>query len=315
MTTEARLVREVHGKNGATRAALYAPHPTLSGCVRAYLSRSITEAAALAPDDRCNHFPPTPTCVFVWLVRGHDSRVPAHNSKHSDGEADLPVVFSGPHTRPSMSENNGPVHFFTLLMYPDAVRSLTGMAIEPHIDRYSDFWALFDADWQAMARAVFHARDDASRVRLIEDFLRPRWDAAPFTPSGQAPAATTSVSNSTVDVCENTHRIGTWSSGIAQRASQHGRELSERQVDRRIKAWTGQNLRQLRGLGRMESALLGVNHTAEQPALGWTELATESGFSDQAHMCREFRHYTGMRPGEMRRSLRNESAWVYRVWA
>lgn len=298
MRPDVRPVKEINGRNGTTHAALYAPHPDLSACVRAYLSRSTTEAAALTPEERHNHFPPTPTCVFVWLIQGQDSRIPACRPPDG-GPCRPPVVFSGPHTRPSFSVNNGPVHFFTLLLYPDALRTLTGMAVEPHLNRYSDFWDLFDSAWHAMAHAVFHAPDDAARVRLIEDFLHPRCSTAREEPGTR----------------EYPHRIGAWSDRVARRAARHVRHLSERQVDRRIKDRTGQNLRQLRGLGRLETVLLAANQVTEQPAPHWTALAMDSGFSDQAHLCRAFRRYLGMRPGELRRSLLHESAWVYRVWA
>lgn len=314
MTNKARLVREIGGERGATHAALYAPQPALCGCVRAYLSRSTIDIAALGPDVRSNYFPPTPTCVFVWVIRGFDSRVSVQSREQVDGALQLPVVFSGPHTRPSSSVNDGPVHFFTLLMYPDALHSLTGMDIAPHLNRYSDFCSLFDSDWQQMAREVFLARDDAERIQIIEDFLCPRWQVAQLSQPKDACSANDVRPNELVAARGNSQAIDTWSTGVAQRASRSGKVLGERQVNRRIKTWTGQSLRQLRGVGRMEHALLGVNGAKGHLALDWSDLATESGFSDQAHMCREFRRYMGMPPGEMRRSLTTESAWVLRVW-
>ena len=52
-----------------------------------------------------------------------------------------------------------------------------------------------------------------------------------------------------------------------------------------------------------------------RPRRGWAALAAETGFSDQAHLCREFRRHLGLRPGELRRRLQDESAWVYRIWS
>jgi hypothetical protein len=313
--TQARLLKEAHGKCDATYAALYTPHPSLSGCVRAYLERSTIGAKKLTIADRCNYFPPTPTCVFVWIVKGQDSRSPAPDPRRAVGEPSLPVIFSGPHKRFTFSQNKGPVHFFTLLMYPDALRMLTGLAIEPHMDRYSNFSSVFDNKWQDMAHAVFFAQNSCSRIQIIEDFLRPQWEQARVSISSNSHVTGDKKPGSAKDEHGKNHLISAWTSVIAQRASVNSRELSDRQVARRIKTLTGQNLRSLRGLSRMESALLRINHAEAHAALAWGDLAIENGFSDQAHMCREFRRHFGMCPSETKNNLQNESAWVFRIWA
>ncbi|WP_248747817.1 AraC family transcriptional regulator [Pseudomonas sp. MWU12-2037] len=307
MTDETRPVREVQGKLGSTHSALYAPHSALTGCIRAYLSRSTREIAALTPEERRNHFPPTSTCVIVWVIRGQDSRVP-------DKCTSLPVAFSGPHTRPSFSDNGNEVHFFTLLIYPDAIQALTGLEIRPHINCYSPFASLFDSDWQDMAHAVLTAPDDGARVRLIEEFLGPRWAAAQSATATQSHDSVTTVPSYSAAMAR-AHRLADWSSDVALRATVQGRGQSERQVDRRIKSWTGQTLRQLRGLGRIEEVLLAANPVASGVAPAWSKLAADSGFSDQPHLCREFRRYTGFSPDELKRCLDHESFWVYRIWA
>jgi len=309
MSHPIRPLKELHGAAGTTHAALYAPDPVLSGCVRAYLSRTITGAARLTPDERCNRFPPTPTCVVVWVLRGHDSRVPESGSASSERTDRLPVVFSGPHTRASSSRNPGPVHFFTMLMYPDAVQALTGLAIGPHVDRYSPFADLFDLDWRRMAREVIDAEDDRARVRSIEAFLRPRWETVQARGCGTPPSSRIGVSTA-----DGSPRIEQWVGSVLERAPTRDGEVGERQGARRIRAWTGQTSRQLRGLARMESALIGANRSDGARRIRWSDLAAANGFSDQAHLCREFRRHIGMRPGDLVRGLAHESAWVLRIW-
>jgi hypothetical protein len=309
MSHPIRPLRELYGAGGTTHAALYAPDPVLSGCVRAYLSRTITDTAQLTPDERCNRFPPTPTCVVVWVLRGHDSRVPESGSASSARGDRLPVVFSGPHTRASSSRNPGPVHFFTMLMYPDAAQALTGLAIGPHVDRYSRFADLFDPDWRRMAREVIDAEDDRARVRSIEAFLRPRWAAVQARRHGEHGASCGGLATA-VDPA----RIEQWVGAVLAQAPKGDGKVGERQVARRIRASTGQSSRQLRGLARMESALIGANLGDGARRVHWSDLAVESGFSDQAHLCREFRRHIGMRPGDLGRGLTHESAWVLRIW-
>ncbi len=285
----------MHGKQGTTHSALLGPTAALAGCVRAYVTRS-TLAADLTPQERRNHFPPTPTCVISWVIQGHDTRL-RPNDESVTGAAAMPVVFSGPHTQSSVSDNPGPAHLFTLLIYPDAVRALTGLEISKHVDRTRPFSEVLDAPWQHMARAVLEAPDDAARVQLIEDFLTPRWLAVrPIQAS-------------------HPRQFDEWSSAIAHRAGQQGSGRSERQVDRRIKAWTGQALRQLRGVGRAEDSLFRARQAIDSNDLKWSDIAADSGFSDQAHLCREFRRVTGLSPGDLRRFITHESYWMYQVWA
>ncbi len=299
-----RLIKEVLGCEGATRAALYAPDAALAGCVRGYMSRSTSAPWAQLASVKHNAFPPTPTCVLVWFVRGQDTRLTETMAQASRNACALPVILGGPHPQSSVSDNNGPVQVFTVLIYPDALHRLTGLPIQPHVSRYSAFSDTFDSAWQAMAAEVLAAPDDETRVLCFERFVAPRWLAL-STHHGRGESAAAE------------HRFDRWSSTLAREASMGNGPLpvSERQADRRIKTWTGQNLRQIRNLGRMETAVVALSAQGQTPEPRWSELADLSGFADQAHMCREFKRHLGERPGDIARGLAQESHWVYRVWA
>lgn len=293
MSEENQIVREVRGKSG-TLSALRASSPLLASCVRAYVSRD-TLAAELAPEERRNQFPPTPTCVITWVIAGHDSRL--DQAGIAAGSTRMPITFCGPHTETSSSDNPGPVHFLSLLIYPDAVRALADLDIAAHINRYSAFEDVFDGEWQAMARAVLAAAGDGQRVRLIEDFLVPRWQAVQTEPAARP------------------RQFDDWSHGVARRAARQGGGISDRQIDRRIKAWTGQALRQLRGIGRTEDLLFRARQAFDSKEINWSDIASASGYADQAHLCRELRRITGLRPTELRKMIAHESYWMYQVWA
>lgn len=296
MDRDRRPLRELQGLGGASHSALYAPLPRLSGIVRAYLSRRTSDSASLSAGARWNYFPPVPACVFVWVLAGHDSRLEVCDRADEIALGRPPVLFSGPHRRPSFSVNPGAVRFFTMLMYPDAVRALAGVDIEAHCGRYIHLWDLFDEDWLRMAEAVFGAVDDAARIRLIEGFLLARRSGT----GACLPAP-----------AERWNRLDAWSADVARRAD--GIRLTPRQSDRRIKAWTGLTLRELRGIGRMEHALIGAQ-SMRRTGRSWSAIAADAGFADQAHMCREFRRHLGMRPTELARNLGQENCWVLRLW-
>lgn len=294
MAPSPRIVQEVRGAQG-THCALIAPSAALAGCVRAYVTRN-TEGADLTPEERYNHFPPTPACVLTWVLAGQLLRAGVKDTLGTQA-AGLPVVFSGPQTQASHSHSSGAVRLLSLFLYPDALHALTGLDIAAQVDRFSPLARVLDASWQQMAREVLHAPDDTTRIECIEAFLTPRWQAV-------QPEAASAPS-----------QFQDWSRGVSQRASTQGGGQSERQVDRRIKAWTGQPLRQLRGIGRAEDSLLRARQALAADALKWADVAADAGYADQAHLSREFRRITGLRPGELPSHLAHESYWMYRVWA
>lgn len=60
-----------------------------------------------------------------------------------------------------------------------------------------------------------------------------------------------------------------------------------------------------------------VRRAAERPrAINWAEVAQQSGFADQAHMCREIRRVSVLSPAELRRRVETDEAfWLYRLWS
>jgi hypothetical protein len=290
-----RLIKEQHGRRACTHAALLAPHPELTSCVRAYVTRS-TVGTMLSDDERLNHFPAAPTCAITWFMKGDYAHM------HLGGELiktplPHPVMFTGPHTRSSVSINPGEVDTFILLILPDALHALTGLDIAAQVDRYSTPADVLDKDWQALTLKVLQAPDHVSRIQTIENFLLPRWQALGHKPTPKSNA------------------FQHWTTGVADRAAHHAQGRSERQVDRRIKGWTGQQLRQLRGVGRAEDTLFRARDALAINQLHWAEIAADSGFADQAHLSREFRRITGLSPRQLEQVLTHESYWMYQIWA
>ncbi len=289
-----RLIKERRGCDAPTRAALWAPHAELESCVRAYVTRS-TVGSKLSELDRRNHFPAAPTCAITWFVQGDYAHVDPQGDL-IDRDLPRPVMFTGPHTQPTVSVNPGDVDVFILLILPDALHALTGLNIVAQVDRYCAPADVLDADWLSMVQAVLHAIDNADRIRIIEDFLLPRWQSI-----DQARVSTGNA-------------FQHWARVVENRATTHAQGRSERQIDRRIKDWTGLPLRQLRGMGRAESTLLQAREAMAADQLKWAEIAATMGFSDQAHLSREFRRITGLSPRELKDQLTQESYWMYQIW-
>ena len=91
-----------------------------------------------------------------------------------------------------------------------------------------------------------------------------------------------------------------------------------RQMERRIRVWTGQSMRSLYSDARAEIAFFLAMDEAEtrDGQIDWIRVADEAGFTDQSHFCREVRRRTGCTPNELKRRVQeDESFWIYRIWA
>lgn len=279
---------------------LWLPRPALSHCVRAMIARSTLGIGRHWPHaSHYNHFPASPLCSIGWFVEGHSELIDLGWPAAPDSPGTrLPRIYvAGPWTRPTVSRNTPEGHALILMLLPDAMQALTGLHPADWLNRLAPLDEVLDADWQAFAHAVLAAPDDDTRVALVEDFLAPRWLGA------RPPAAAPGL-----------QRLSDWAQGLATRAASSGIGRSLRQVERRIKGWTGLPMRELRGLGRAEQAFFRTLAEGEGP-LSWAEVAADTGYADQSHLCRETRRVTGFAPADLRQRIaQDEAFWIYRIW-
>lgn len=283
----------------ASVCRLWQPPASLASCIRGVMGRN-TLGLSLGEAQRFNHFPATPLCSVCWWFTGETEMLaPGAVATLEAPRTPVParMVFCGPFSRPSISWNPGPVHGMMLLLMPDAVQQMTGLDIAPWVNRMVPVAQALPPAWEAMCQAVWKAPNDDARVRCMEDFLDPLWQAArPVRPLGL-------------------HRYADWAQSVALRAALSGPGRSLRQIERRIKHWTGQPMRELRGLGRAERSFFEAMAAEEEGRLTWADVAAQSGYADQSHLCRESRRVTGFSPQELRwRILHDEGFWAYRLW-
>jgi AraC-like DNA-binding protein len=277
-----------------THAAMLAPRMSLSSCIRGHIIRSTLEVPPMSEQQRFNHFPATPHCSITWFASGAIT-----GAAFPDDDLPVPasrIVFAGPFSQPSWSYNPGPADVYMLVLMPGALHLLTGIDVTAHTNRLTAFEEVADAAWLDLAQRVQQAPDHESRIALVEDFLEPRWQAA--RPRNGL----------------HTGWFRDYLTGIALRAVTSDWMRSTRQLERRIKTWTGLPLRQLRSLHRSEQAFHEAYAAMQSGTLSWTDVADATGFADQAHMCRETRRNTGLTATELKWCVENEeSYWVYRV--
>ena len=279
-----------------THSAVLPPRWELASCVRAFVTRS-TVGAPLQAHERHNFYPATIACAISWTVQGQTELVRVGDQVFN-AMATSPVVFSGPQTQPCETRNPAHVQFFLLLLLPDAFHALTGIDLQAHVNQHRPLDDLLPDDWQAMAGQAMAADHDAHRIEIIEAFLLPRWQAA-RPHSGL--------------LC--THFLTDWVNHFALKCATSAPGKSLRQLERRVKQWTGQTQHQLQRMVRREKSFLQARELHEEGKLSWSAFAADKGFSDQSHLCREFRKLTGFQPGILMDSLdRDERLWIYKAW-
>ncbi len=276
---------------------LIAASAALASCVPAFLVRSTLGVPAMSLSGRYNRYPATPLCSIAWMLRGPSLLV--ENERITDNcVAQGQAVFSGPQTRPWVTHSPDPTHFFVLAFYPDALHALTGLDLPAYVDRFAMLEEVFAPEWAALTPAVLAAPDDDARVRLLEAFLAPRW---------QAVRDSAALDRS---------RLGDWARRLAVQAAAAGWGRGARAVERRVRAWAGLPMRTLQRMGRAERTLLAARSEHEDGTLSWVGLAADNGYSDQAHLARETRALTGLSPTGLARAIRDdESYWMYRIWS
>lgn len=275
-------------------ARLWLPPLALSGCVRAAVLRD-TRGAGLEGDALLNHFPATPLMSLIWWFQGRADMLDAEGFAQDVGPTPEGwLELAGPFTAPCLSRSRGDVHVLQLLFQPDALHALLGVEPAALLNRRRPARGLLPPDWLAWAEAVAAAPSDDQRLTLIETFLLPRWQ----------PVA---AGRPTLG------RYRAWAEHLALRAATSAAGRSVRQAERRIKAWAGLTMRELRALSRAEEAFLSA---AGAPGpQRWAEVAVAHGYADQSHLCRETRRITGFSPAELERRVRQDpSFWAYRLW-
>lgn len=262
-----------------------------------------TVGYVLSDEQRFNHFPATPMCGLTWWLSGEDliSHQVTSDSLSTSASTIARVksrwTLSGPMTQPFSSWSPGAIHGMAVMFMPDALHAMTGIEPSALVNQFVNAEPLLPPDWQAMCEAVQLAPDDASRLGLLEAFLLPRWQACR---PGHSPLF---------------DRYADWIAHLAQRAAMSGPGRSVRQMERRIKRWSGLPMRELRGLSRSEQSFFAAATAQAEGRVDWSQLALDAGYSDQSHLCRVSRRVTGFSPERLSVGIQNEEPfWSYRLW-
>ena len=279
------------------KAELLRPPRLLASCVYGAFVRD-TRHCDRPLSVRLNHFAASPVCAITWCFDGSFSLLGQDGSGQDIQTPFDAVVFSGPQTGPRTSVNHGPVCAMTLAIYPDAFRKLTGVDVTSYVDRTVSVGEVLSGEFLDAVTSILAVGDAGTGFEAMIGFLQARWQ--------KYRAANPVVFNS----------ISDWASSVITHAPKVGMGRSIRQVERRIKDWTGQSRRDLEFFKRNEKSFILAGKALQEGELNSADVALQSGFSDQSHLGRNIKRQTGHSPKDLLWHIENDEAyWSYRLIA
>ncbi len=254
------------------RLAVFPPSPLLAAWVEDFWVFELDPGAAplvVLPS----------TSSFACFVFG--AAIEADGPEAARGSA-----FSGLQTRPFELRPVGGLGAVVVRFAPWGAGAFVRAPLDAFVDRRIELEVLFAPSAVAeLEDRLAETTDDAVRIALVEGFLlRALHVPAP-------PPALVQL------LREVGARGGT--EPVHHLARRHG--LSERQLERRLGAALGLGPKRFARIVRLQAALA----HAEAP---WVEIASDCGYTDQAHLIRDFRHLLGLTPEAWRRHAPSAAA-------
>lgn len=279
-----------------TAAFMHIPSAALSACVLAGVERD-TRGCTLDDAERFNYYPATPMITISWVFEGalHMVEECGQPPRPTLGPALPRLILSGPQRSPSVSWSPGAVHALSVGFYPEALGRLIAPPIDAYLNRHLPLEAVASPALLQTCQAIL-AVGDAQPFQALDSHFQPLW-REPGPHSSLPPY------------------LGNWVRSLSTRATHSTAGKSLRQLQRRIRHWTGQSHRDLQLFTRVEEAFL-RRIEADESAPNLAAIAADAGFADQSHMGREIRRVTGMSPARFgERMAREEAFWYYRLIA
>lgn len=285
----------MENKATTANARLFLPSRSLGGCVFAGVERD-TRGVLLSEAERFNYYPATPMAMISWIFDGtlHMVDKPG-NDETAVLSHPLPrLVFSGPQHLPSTSWSPGPVHALSVGFYPEALGRLLGINIAAYIGQILPLEHVAKGEFLDTCTVFLDSEKGVEPFDRLQSLLEPFWQG--LHSASAAPL------------------LGDWIRSLATRVTFSTAGIGMRQIQRRIKGWTGQSHRNLQLFMRVEDALVRMEEHRRSGVLDLAGLANAAGFSDQSHMGRAVRRVTGLSPARFDELIATEEAfWFYRL--
>lgn len=273
------------------RGYLLLPRRALAGCIAMAVVRD-TRGVAMSDAQRISHFPRSPYCGLSWIKQGE-----VFELRRSGGQVQfekLPVLsVNGHRQHPATMWSPAAACGVTVVFYPEAWQALTGTSAEAIGEKTQAMDDVLAPDLAEIVRDAARVGEVGAGFLQFQDRLEPLWRQR-RPRDGISPVW-----------------FKDWAVALAMRAATLGAGKSLRQLQRRVKRWSGFSQRDLDQQARVEQLFV---RSFEEGTRDLAGLAQEFGYADQAHMGRQVRRVTGMPPARIMELIETEeSFWFYRL--
>ncbi|MBE1574715.1 helix-turn-helix domain-containing protein [Amycolatopsis roodepoortensis] len=236
------------------------PHPALGAHVSSYVAHDL-------PDAGTNSWQVTPLSVLTWVI---DLDAPARGP-------DIPVSpVMGLRDRPLRVDQAGASRGIVVTLTPLGSYALFGIPLRELSNSVVAASDLLPS--ASLTEQLAEAADWPERFRLLDEYLAARL--------ARGPALAPPVRYAWDRLCAGPVRVDVLADEIG---------WSRQHLNVRFREQIGLNLRKVGRIARLNRVLALLDRA---PSLSWAEVAHSRGFSDQAHLVREFRALTGHSPTE-----------------
>jgi AraC-like DNA-binding protein len=220
------------------------------------------------PAERVNHLPDGRTRLMFRLLPG--------------GQADLHVV--GPRRRAMYKRTTPCTAFIMVAFQPGGGYPFFGVPLAELVDRATPLRDLWGAHADEVLDHLVAAETNSARITALEQALVRRMHGPHAFEPFAAPMVREAVA-----------RLSTRRTTLTEVA--RDLHLSGRNLRRAFSAVVGLSPKHYARIVRFQRVVAG----AAQEAQSWSELATASGYFDQAHLCADFREFARLSPTAFQR--------------
>ncbi|MGQ5719922.1 helix-turn-helix domain-containing protein [Pseudochrobactrum asaccharolyticum] len=180
------------------------------------------------------------------------------------------------------------------VFYPEALVKLFGLTIRQYIGSVLPLKEVL-AQGERDQLSTMTYDDGFKPFEQIQQLLRSLWNNVPV---------------------QQTQDVRSWLKQLVAETSSKTGMIGQRTMQRLVKNWTGQSLRDLQLYARVENAMSYGAEILDDEGLNLAAIAAQTGFSDQSHLGREVRRVTGLSPARLNELIKHDEAfWMYRLLA
>lgn len=224
----------------------------------------------------------------VWTMHGGEA--PGVIRSLPDGCIDIIVDFTTPgktsafvaglQSKAGDSSYESSVRAVAVRLRPGAALALLDTPVDALTDGHGALESLLGRGAQDLEEQISAASSQNERILALEAFLIGRFSRARMDARVERALTILDHTAGAVTVSELSKHVGT----------------SPRTLDRLFYQWVGTSPKRFARIMRFQQALA---RAEAFPMRSWARIAAELGFSDQAHLTRDFVHLTGVPPGRL----------------